>query len=799
MKFRNILPYIIMSFLFSALGCLWFISFAWAKTTTVDPKWYEFSLSPELEADAPANLGKLSLDAPAGKYGFVSVNNANFVFSDNKRIRFWGTNLAKSACFPDKPQAEKIAADLAFFGFNSVRLSGLDFAFAPEGIFEDVGAEHRDLQLKTTRYLNAGQLDKLDYLIYQLKTKGIYICLNLLSSRDFTQADGIVEAELLDPAGGAATVFDDDLIALQKDYAKKLLNHVNKYTQLKYNEDPAIALIELTDKNSLIQAWKNNLLNGNLFGEKTRCLSNYYAKQLDYSWNEQLRKKYGSVENLRKNWPKTNGLEPTPALNKVNWQLEANQQAKATLKIKDNLIHIKIRSVSAKPDDIQYRADYLNLFKNSKYVLSCTISADKNMNIEITAEQVFSPWDNLGLDEKLAISPVPRMITIPFSPNMDCAKAEVSFMLGQSKGKINITDLELKQIDSLPIIDNEASLTQFNFHRPLYELLKLYPQQEVKDITDFYIWQSNEYFKTMTNFLKKECGVKVPITGIAGATQVEDMSGQTGCDYLSAAAYWDYPQSPARNLDITDFKINNNSVLQEVDLGILGKIHSVNPNTPEKKKIPFIVSQWSQCFPNQFAYESPTLLGSVAGNNNWDGLFQYAYCLNSYDNTSKNMISDFFETINNPQQLLLCSIAGLAFHYEFATPKIKGLCGFTGNKVLQAGSITVKPADDGAIFLCALDKKPAEESSDFLLVALSEVKNTNSGWGKTGFNWGNEPVLLKRVNLEISIPANKDAIVFVLDNRGKRGQRIKLEKTKDITTFNPKDFNSPWFEILLKP
>lgn len=768
---------------FSVFLC---ISGALAKNS-IDPDWYAFSLAAELDPLSAANLGKLSLDAPAGRYGFLQVKNAGFGFSNDQTIRFWGINLGQSACFPDKAEAKKIAADLAFLGFNAVRLSGLDFAFAPHGIFQDIGAEYNDQQLKTTRYLSIEQLDKLDYLIYQLKLNGIYTCLNLLSERNFTQADGIVEAELLDKAGGPAAIFDDELIALQKEYALTLLNHFNKYTKLKYNQDPAIALIEITDKSSLITAWKNSTLNGNLFGNKTNALPGYYSKQLDFSWNEYLRKKYTFIDKLRIAWQEESADQSIIPLNTVNWSLESSKNAKASIRTTDNLNIIKIRNISNDPKDLQFRANYLNLFKNKKYLLSFTISAEQNTRIGIIAEQVFSPWDNLGLDQQLNISPIPQIITLPFSPEIDCDNAKVSFIIGQTKGKISIADLELKPIDSLPIIENDAKLTKFKFHRPLAQMIRLYPEQERNDIIQFYTQAGAAYFKNMTDFLKTECAVKVPITGIASYYQYKDIESQADCDYISTAAYWDYPEFNQVDQDKTDFKIQNNSVLQEIDLGILGMIQSRNPNSPDKKIKPFI-SNWSHCFPNDFAYESPTLLGSVAGNNNWDGLFQYAYSLNNAQSINKNMINDWFEIINNPQQLLLCSIGGLAFNYQFASPKIKGLCGFTEDKTLQAGAITAKSADNGAIFFCTLDQKPAEESAHFLLIALSEVKNTDSGWVKTGFNWGTEPTLLKRVNLNITIPVEKAPTVYVLDNSGKREKKVKLNKVNNMLGFNTKAF-----------
>ena len=197
------------------------------------------------------NAGKEVLDPPAGKHGFVKVKDGHFYFEDGTRAKFWGTNLCFSACFPDKKEAEIIAKRIAYFGFNAVRLHHMDFYFEPNGIFEDVSPAVKDKQLKPTGHLSPRQLDKLDYLIYQLKQRGIYININLLVSRHFTKGDGVAGAEKLGMAAKPVCMFDKRLIELQKKYAKELLTHFNPYTKLRYCDDPAICLVEIVNESTL--------------------------------------------------------------------------------------------------------------------------------------------------------------------------------------------------------------------------------------------------------------------------------------------------------------------------------------------------------------------------------------------------------------------------------------------------------------------------------------------------------------------------------------------------------------------
>src|SRR3546814_20122011 len=79
-------------------------------------------------------------------------------------------------------------------------------------------------------------LDNLDYWVAQLKKNGIYVNFNLNVGRRFKAGDGVPDADLLGPAKGF-TYIGPELIALHKDYAKKLLGHTNRYTGLRYDED----------------------------------------------------------------------------------------------------------------------------------------------------------------------------------------------------------------------------------------------------------------------------------------------------------------------------------------------------------------------------------------------------------------------------------------------------------------------------------------------------------------------------------------------------------------------------------
>ena len=186
------------------------------------------------------------LDAPAGKYGFVKVENGHLATGDGHRIRLWGVNITDwsrgSRQITSKDDAAFWAATLARFGVNTVRFQFLDLE-APRGLIKG-GTDN-------TRSLDPEQLDREDYFIAELEKLGIYVDFNLLVGRPFREGDGVQDAKLLRQGAKGTSFFDARLIDLQKEYARLLLTHLNPYTKLKYIDDPAVAIIEINNENAI--------------------------------------------------------------------------------------------------------------------------------------------------------------------------------------------------------------------------------------------------------------------------------------------------------------------------------------------------------------------------------------------------------------------------------------------------------------------------------------------------------------------------------------------------------------------
>ncbi len=239
----------------------------------VQAQWDDSLLKPYVidhrnATSSPADLSFLH-DAPAGKDGYIRIQGGHFVKPDGKRIRFWGVHLTDwgpgSIELPPKEDTPMWARTLARYGVNIVRLHFVD-KWAPTGI--------TDGSKDDTRSFDAQQLDRLDFLVSELKKNGIYMDLNLNVGRAYKEGDGVPDAARLQWAK-SLTLYDKRLIELEKEYAHNLLTHLNPYTKTEYRHEPAIAIVEMLNENGIGQGYNPP--------------SKFYADELDEIYNTWLK------------------------------------------------------------------------------------------------------------------------------------------------------------------------------------------------------------------------------------------------------------------------------------------------------------------------------------------------------------------------------------------------------------------------------------------------------------------------------------------------------------------------------
>lgn len=226
----------------------------------------------------PVVAAPINLD----EYGFLTVRDGHFYYQNGQRAKFWGVNIVFEGCMPEKTWADSMALELKMLGVNAVRLISMDSNYNPS-VFVNAKAN--------TTALDTAMLDKMDYFIACLKSQGISVVLCMYAEREFTEADGVVEAGGLPQHSKYASLFDERMILLQQDFAKQLLCRQNPYTGLTYAQDPAVALYQITNENTLFRMWYQN-----------EVLPPYYETQLDEMFYAWIMQKYGSEEAAAQAW-----------------------------------------------------------------------------------------------------------------------------------------------------------------------------------------------------------------------------------------------------------------------------------------------------------------------------------------------------------------------------------------------------------------------------------------------------------------------------------------------------------------
>lgn len=201
-----------------------------------------------------------------------------------------------------------LAQLLAQRGINCVRFHMLD-GTAPRGLLK--------AGTKTSSSFDPDAMDRLDRFVAELKKRGIYTDLNLNVARRYRAGDGVRDYQLLGFAK-SLTFFDERLLQLQRDYARDLLTHVNPYTGNAYANEPAVALVEFVNENSLVEAWFGSRLLGqctNLVDATWTDIPASYAADLTAKYNTWL--KANVHEAKLEAWRKAEGLAagaPIPRL-----------------------------------------------------------------------------------------------------------------------------------------------------------------------------------------------------------------------------------------------------------------------------------------------------------------------------------------------------------------------------------------------------------------------------------------------------------------------------------------------------
>ncbi len=280
------------------IDCMAMTNYPWAPTGIVPPDpdapppgpgdWFALMARPDSFSDASVTDVSHLLEDQAGSHGALQRQGDEFVFADGTPARFWGVDGHPT----DTPESRaRQARWWAKNGINMVRLHTVEGLLGPlEGT-------------PGNRSFDPDNLDTLDHWFAQLKDNGIYTTWSLFYHPVLTAEDGIdpdLWDELPDRSGGkdayGYATFIDEYQDSMWEYARTLLEHVNPYTGLAYKDDPALAIVEMRNEDSVF--FHNPLGDSFVRGLSAR----HHHARLAEDWRAWVADRYATDDALAEAW-----------------------------------------------------------------------------------------------------------------------------------------------------------------------------------------------------------------------------------------------------------------------------------------------------------------------------------------------------------------------------------------------------------------------------------------------------------------------------------------------------------------
>ncbi|MDO5582239.1 MAG: carbohydrate binding domain-containing protein, partial [Planctomycetia bacterium] len=561
---------------------------------------------------------------PAGSHGFIRAEGDQFV-NDDGPVRFWGVNLCMSGNFPDKETATAMARRMACFGINAVRLHHMDL--------REIWGKNFPRQTE----IDPEKLDRLDWLISQFKLNGIYVNINLHVSKKMQEVDGFSDYKDRPNHDKGIDNYEPRLIQLQKKYAKDLLTHVNPYTKNAYINEPAVAMIEINNENSIISSYFTwNLDN--------KC-PEVYAAPLRVRWNQWLKEKYKTTEELNKAWklinvPITVELIEDGSFEKKTlhpkWHLEKNDQSAGSLSVAEGSLLFEIMKNGKYEWQPQIYYAPITIKKGMPYTISFRARADEDGK---SAELSVYPTKGI-MKAKIVLQKEWKEYTFTMAGSDDIEKARIGFTL-LKPGKYWFDNISLKTGGRLGLSEKE-SLENGNVH--LIKRINNNDNSAIMraDYMKFLLDLEDGYWQEMYHYVKNELKARPPITG----TQLDYGSAfaQGKLDYVDNHSYWNHPSFPGGAWDGNNWFVKNKPLVNE--LGTSGSLAVLGGDRIIGR--PYTVSEYNHPYPNLYAAEGFPMIAALAGFQNWNGIFIFAWG-HTFINSNA---AGFFDVQGNPFALV---------------------------------------------------------------------------------------------------------------------------------------------------
>lgn len=576
---------------------------------------------------------------PAGSQGFISVKGDSFVDGFGRERRFFGTNICFTGCFPTHEQADKVAAEVARYGINVMRLHYVHHKFPPGKVYP-----------KEDSFIEPEQLERFDYLFAKLKERGIYIYFQLNIARKFGAQNGFENAGKLPFFNQGIDNIEPRMVRLQKIYVRELLDHVNPYTGLKYKDEPAISMLELANENSIVSAWFRPR---NHFHE----IPEPYNSDLKATWNDWLKTKYGSTADLKKAWSEgmdgdgkeylADGTVSDDHLSK-DWGFQLDQGAKGEWWLEDALSADKIKgkkfirirvdkngTISNMP---QFYRTGIEVKSMQPFTLRIKMRADRATTVKIRLSQHHAPWKTMGFQSDVQVGKKWKEYRFSFVASLDDPKVRILLSHFVAGTTLDLADVSLTEgVDYSWPKGQSLEAGNVDWPNPLEWSM---PPQRAFDFVEFLSYLESYYFGTMYSTAKTVVKARQPVTGTQLDYGFDQPQART--DYIDCHSYWNHPVSQGSELDYRRWSVGERALcngtnypgtnLDNIARGrILGK--------------PYTVSEYGHPNLNYYSAEGVLMAAAMGAFQGWSGILQFAWSEND----------DFFRTAMNQRHEICAS------------------------------------------------------------------------------------------------------------------------------------------------
>ncbi len=597
------------------------------------------------------------LEKPAGARGFVSVDGAHF-YTGGKRMRLLGVNLSFAANFPYHPDAEKLAARLARFGINSVRFHHMDVS-----LFETMSdGRRRSIWNNDLKTISPDQLDRLDYLFAQLKARGIYGNLNLHVSRTYP---GFPKGKANYHKG--IDIFFPPMIEMQKQYARQLLHHTNPYTGLRYVDDPALAIVEINNENSLLGFWWRGTMDD---------LDPLFANELRARWNKWLRQRHTSTAKAAQTWRSDtpSGSQPGPELVKNpkftdpasparHWTLQNLNTPEPILTLAPPpppppganpppgiALNLQPESAPGKASAVFFQTGF-SLVPGKRYTLKIKISATTPQPLNLGIMDSGQPY-RTHFSTRIDVPTTPSVFETSFVHKESAPASNLRLNLrGFTPGtnQFRIEEISLREGGATAELQQTAD---GEIEYPLRNNFGNYAGMLRNDWLHFLYETELAYWNEMRDFLRNDLQVRIPIIG-SQLGNYSNFAIQRDMDAIDFHAYWQHPNYAAGNT--SQWTVTNTSMV-----GDATGAYAAIPSLYRIAGRPYVLTEYNHCAPNTYAAETFPIISAYGAFQDWTGIFAYSWA-HGFAAWDSALQSGNFDIDQHPLKLATLPIAAALF------------------------------------------------------------------------------------------------------------------------------------------